>query len=183
MKAITLNSYKNLNEIEFKNIEELYKKCGYKSNKDFNCLHTINTNKGKLEFWGKKTKNSFLYYNIELYSKCAILLFTNEYVELTIDKYNDKYIDYINKVEKRDNNEEDSVQEEDSIQEEDSTQEEDTVYHVKVKNKKNNDVRKENFILNIRSTEKNSLEKKVNTEDFYSIELKPETYIYSSDED
>mgnify|MGYP000720773872 CR=1 FL=1 len=34
MKAITLNSYKNLNEIEFKNIEELYKKCGYKSNKD-----------------------------------------------------------------------------------------------------------------------------------------------------
>ena len=63
------------------------------------------------------------------------------------------------------------------------SQEENTVYHDKVKNKKNNDVRKENFILNIRTAEKNTPEKKIDIDDFYSIELKPETYIYSSDED
>ena len=92
MKSIIINNLKILSEIEYSNIDDLYLNCGFKNNKQFICLKTLITPNGRLEFWGKKTKISYKYYDIELYSKCAILLFKDVYCDLTIDEFNNNFI-------------------------------------------------------------------------------------------
>ena len=81
------------NTIKVKNLTEdnIYKKCNYKTNVDFNKIKSIEYNKNLLEVWGKTkgkmevNKNIFLLNNnLECYGKFIILLkdVNNKYTSL-----------------------------------------------------------------------------------------------------
>ena len=108
MKSLIINKNTEIKEILDINLDELYKLCGYRNNNNFVCLHTVKTNIGIIEFWGKKSKNTYIYKNLQLYGKCVILLNKETYENLTIDLFNFHFnssIDSNNIVKVNDNDE------------------------------------------------------------------------------
>lgn len=95
MKTLIINKNREIKEIVYNNFNELYKKCNYKNSNNFTCLQCIKTKIGIIEFWGKRSKISYKYNDLDLYGKCIILLKKDCYIDLTIDllnaNLNDKY--------------------------------------------------------------------------------------------
>lgn len=104
-----------LSMININEINNLFKKIGYKSADDFEVKYVWNWNNNstkqqyKLELWAKQKigkKNDKNQYNfcinktppIQFYGKCAILCFnllTNKYCPLTIEMWNEYFNNYI----------------------------------------------------------------------------------------
>lgn len=113
MISCLLVDNENFNTIKVKNLTEdnIYKKCNYKTNADFNKIITLDYNKNLLEVWGKtkgKTavnKNIFLKNNkLECYGKFIIILkdVTNKYLSLDVNEFL-KYFNISNNTENIEN--------------------------------------------------------------------------------
>ena len=105
----------NFNTIKVKNLTEdnIYKKCNYKTNVDFNKIMSLKYNKNLLEVWGKTkgkmelNKNIFLKNNkLECYGKFILILkdVTNNYLSLDSNEFL-KYFNILNNNENNENNE------------------------------------------------------------------------------
>jgi hypothetical protein len=80
-----------ITEIKVKNLTEntIYKKCNFKSDKDFQLIKSFNYDLNEIELWGKilgqsNLKNDFPYFinnNLSIYGKCIFIM-----------KKSDKYI-------------------------------------------------------------------------------------------
>ena len=90
----------NINEIKIKNFseEELYKKCNFKNNNNFNKIKIWSFDNNNIELWGKthglnnnKNNNVLLIkQNIDVYGKCIFILKNNEnnIISFNIDSFN-----------------------------------------------------------------------------------------------
>ena len=87
IKCIIIDK-KNINQINIKKLleEELYKRCNFKNNNNFNKIKTWNfLNNCNIELWGKteglnnyKNQNEFLIKeNLSVYGKCIFILKNN----------------------------------------------------------------------------------------------------------
>jgi hypothetical protein len=103
------------NTIKVKNLTEdnIYKKCNYKTNIDFNKIMSLEYNNNFLEVWGKTkgkmelNKNIFLKNNkLECYGKFIIILkdVTNKYLSLDSNEFF-KYFNILNNNENTENTE------------------------------------------------------------------------------
>jgi len=101
--------------IKVKNLTEdnIYKKCNYKTNIDFNKIMSLKYNNNFLEVWGKTkgkmelNKNIFLKNNkLECYGKFIIILkdVTNKYLSLDSNEFF-KYFNILNNTENTENTE------------------------------------------------------------------------------
>jgi len=105
IKCILLDK-ENINEIKIKNFSEddLYKKCNFKNNNNFDKIKTWCFTSNSIELWGKiqglnNNKNNNLILikeNINVYGKCIFILKNNEnnIISLDIDNFN-KYFNSI----------------------------------------------------------------------------------------
>ena len=103
IKCILIDK-KNINEINIKNLsdEDLYKRCNFKNNINFNKIKTWSIlNNCNIELWGKteglnnyKNLNNFLVReNINVYGKCIFILKNNlnNLISLNLDDFNKFY--------------------------------------------------------------------------------------------
>ena len=98
MKTLVIDTNCKIKEVDFvcENFSELYKKCGYRSCNNYVCIESVDIECGTLEFWGKKSKSGYLYFNRMLYGKCCIVLKNNNGIqELTIEEYNKNILKYL----------------------------------------------------------------------------------------
>ena len=87
MSQQRLRRFKSIQEKNL--LSEIYKKCGYRSSNNYVCIESVDIECGTLEFWGKKSKSGYEYFNRMLYGKCCIVLKNNNGIqELTIEEYN-----------------------------------------------------------------------------------------------
>ena len=83
IKIIIIN---NNNDVCYKNVKDLsentlYKKCGYKSNENFNKIYNYNNNNISYEFWGKsidKTNIMCSFNDIKYFNKLLIIKKEND---------------------------------------------------------------------------------------------------------
>ena len=98
MISCLLVDNEKFNTIKVKNLTEdnIYKKCNYKTNVDFNKIMSLEYNENCLEVWGKTkgkmeyNKNIFLKNNkLECYGKFIIILkdVTNKYLSLDSNEF------------------------------------------------------------------------------------------------
>ena len=98
MISCLLVDNEQFNTIRVKNLTEdnIYKKCNYKTNVDFDKIMSLEYNKNLLEVWGKTkgkmevNKNIFLKNNkLECYGKFIIILkdVTNKYLSLDSNEF------------------------------------------------------------------------------------------------
>jgi hypothetical protein len=89
----------NFEEIKTKNLEEsnIYKKCNFKKNKDFEKLFTWKNDDNVIELWGKNKGNIiknipklFIVNNISIYSKSIFIKkdCNNKFISFNIDSFN-----------------------------------------------------------------------------------------------
>ena len=115
MISCLLVDNENFNTIKVKNLTEdnIYKKCNYKTNVDFNKIMSLEYNENFLEVWGKTkgkmeyNKNIFLKNNkLECYGKFIIILkdVTNKYLSLDSNEFF-KYFNILNNNENTENTE------------------------------------------------------------------------------
>ena len=115
MISCLLVDNENFNTIKVKNLTEdnIYKKCNYKTNVDFNKIMSLEYNENFLEVWGKTkgkmeyNKNIFLKNNkLECYGKFIIILkdVTNKYLSLDSNEFF-KYFNILNNTENTENTE------------------------------------------------------------------------------
>ena len=93
---IEKNGEINYNKITV--INDLYKKCGFRKSDGFEIIDTYIDNKNSVmfELWGcslgkENTKNEYIFPRLiekNIYGKCAIIAKNNEYIDLTIEKWN-----------------------------------------------------------------------------------------------
>ena len=93
---IEKNGEFNYNKIT--DINDLYKKCGFRKSDGFEIIDTYIDNKNNVmfELWGRSigkenTKNEYIFPRLiekNIYGKCAIIAKNNEYIDLTIEKWN-----------------------------------------------------------------------------------------------
>ena len=116
MISCLLCDNKNFNTIKVKNLTEdnIYRKCNYKTDVDFNKIVSLEYNKNLLEVWGKTkgklelNKNIFLKNNkLECYGKFIILLkdVTNKYISLD----SNEFLKYFNILSNNESNNESNV--------------------------------------------------------------------------
>jgi hypothetical protein len=107
LKCVIIEKNANLSETKMKDvkIEDFYKKCGFKSSKDFFCQASwlIDEDKNKIYLYGKKTgrANSENKYDLpppvdsDLFFGNMLLIMEsqeeNKYVDLTLEKWNKIY--------------------------------------------------------------------------------------------
>ena len=115
MISCLLVDNEKFNTIKVKNLTEdnIYKKCNYKTNVDFNKIMSLEYNNNFLEVWGKTkgkmeyNKNIFLKNNkLECYGKFIIILkdVTNKYLSLDSNEFF-KYFNILNNNENTENTE------------------------------------------------------------------------------
>lgn len=115
MISCLLVDNEKFNTIKVKNLTEdnIYKKCNYKTNVDFNKIMSLKYNENFLEVWGKTkgkmeyNKNIFLKNNkLECYGKFIIILkdVTNKYLSLDSNEFF-KYFNILNNNENTENTE------------------------------------------------------------------------------
>lgn len=159
------------------NVDNIYKKCNYKSNKDFINIYKNKYESNILELWGKNKGNNksinnneiLKLFNVQVYGKCILLLKdnNNDFQSLNINDLNNYLInkhnfDYLEKNNKNLNN--------------------------KNLNNKNDDLNNNSCIINESLNDLNLNNTNTNNDDNESIyseslnsELSYELYDYSSD--
>jgi len=91
------------------NINDLYKKCGYRKNINFNILTSWKDNDDEIQIWGKKVgktshKNKYDFnLNITVYGNCAVIRINNKSLK-DICSLNHPIISWLNKTDNNVNN-------------------------------------------------------------------------------
>ena len=90
MKTLIISSEQKLKEIECSTLNDLYKLCGYKVDKNYICIDTLEKGEYTIEFWGKISKKTYNFNNIKLSGKCAIVAKKQEvgYIDIDTEQFN-----------------------------------------------------------------------------------------------
>ena len=83
----------------FKNLDELYKICGFRKNDNFQLVETVKISKYFYEVWGRtigkdNTKNIYPFFideKINVFGNCVMLVkYNNEYIDFDLEKWEKK---------------------------------------------------------------------------------------------
>ena len=186
ISCITLKN-NDFKQLKIKNVDEenIYKKCGYKTNNNFKKLYSWNINNDTLELWCKEEENIkklnqhniFTKYGIKVNSnnKCIFLLKNKEkFINLDSEVFSDFFNlkEEIEMTKKNNNNENNDV----NLNNDNN-------------NNNNNNLNNNNNVINIKSLTKeefaNDFNNNLDNEDEeyeYNSELSYELYSYSDEE-
>ncbi len=179
VQILIIDKLGTINYSTISNINELYKKCGFRKTEDFIMIHTWTCNTDKnitIELWGRivgkgAVKNIYNFPNLvekNIYGNCALIAKNSNYIDLTIEFWEDYCnMSSLNKITDL------------SDQIEDLSNE---VEELKKLSLNTDKVVSDDSSDDISYSDETCSESS-DEEDAYNSELKPESYIYSSEEE